>query len=354
MGRPLHKKYFGNRNIGSASTTADDGIGGQGIASITLGAANNSAGYTAGASQIALGTPDVVTGVQATASLVVGPAGAFLTTAASTSGTNRTTFTATGTGTAATGTFTGLVQKAGGTTTGSGATFTIVKATTGTNYATGGVLTTITASSKGTGYAVGDTIVIDGALIGGVTTTNDITLTVVGAVAGAGTITGITITEQGSGYLSAPGVVLSTGTQGTLTVTAVVTTDSGAVGSVTNDENAIIARMFIPAADGGTATNAGDIIKQVSTRRFKVKNSEGTGICQLETANYTLTAGKMTIKATDSDGNNYLVSKITSRRVTLVPNAAGGIIGTQFASGASALWTFGSAVANTTVTIQNG
>jgi hypothetical protein len=62
----------------------------------------------------------------------------------------------------------------------------------------------------------------------------------------------------------------------------------------------------------------------------------------------------MTIKATDSDGNNYLVSKITSRRVTLVPNAAGGIIGTQFASGASALWTFGSAVANTTVTIQNG
>jgi hypothetical protein len=353
MGRPLHKKYFGNRNIGSTSTAADDGIGGQGTASITLGAANNSASYTAGASQIALGAPGPG-GVQATASLVVGPAGAFLTVAAATSGTDRSTFTATGTGTSATGTYTGLVQKAGGTTTGSGATFTIVKATTGTNYATGGVLTTITATSKGTGYAVGDTIKIDGALIGGVTTTNDITLTVVGAVAAAGTITGITITEPGSGYLSAPEVVLSTGTQGTLTVTAVLTTDTGAVGSSTNQENAIIARMFIPAADGGTSTNTGDIIKQVSGRRFKVKNIEGTGICQLETANYTLTAGKMTIKATDSDGYNYLVAKITSRRVTLVPNAAGGTIGTQFASGASAMWTFGSAVAGTTVTIQNG
>ena len=31
MGRPLNKKYFGNRNVGSTSTTADDNIGGEGI-----------------------------------------------------------------------------------------------------------------------------------------------------------------------------------------------------------------------------------------------------------------------------------------------------------------------------------
>ena len=36
MGRPLNKKYFGNRNIGSASTTADNGIGGQAVASIAV------------------------------------------------------------------------------------------------------------------------------------------------------------------------------------------------------------------------------------------------------------------------------------------------------------------------------
>ena len=36
MGRPLNKKYFGNRNIGSTSTTTDDGIGGEGLAAYTL------------------------------------------------------------------------------------------------------------------------------------------------------------------------------------------------------------------------------------------------------------------------------------------------------------------------------
>ena len=350
MGRPLNKKYFGNRNIGSTGTGDDYGIGGQGVASVALGAANNSSGYTAGLTQVTITTPDLPSGVQAVASLVVGPAGAFLTTAAGTSGTNRSTFTATGTGTTATGTYTGLVQKAGGTTTGTGATFTIVKATAGTNYATGGVLTTITATTKGTGYVVGDTIVIDGALIGGVTTTNDITLTVVGAVAAAGTITGITITEKGSGYTGVPTLTLSTGTQGTLTVTAALTVDSGSVGSSTNQENAIVARTYIPT---GTGFSTGDIIKQVSTRRYKVKNVEGTGICKLKTTGLASAAGEMSIKATDSEGKNYLVAKLTSRLVVLVPNAAGGTIGTQFASGTTAKWTFGDAVLNTTVKIEN-
>ena len=37
MGRPLNKKYFGNRNTGSASTTSDNyGIGGEGIASFNI------------------------------------------------------------------------------------------------------------------------------------------------------------------------------------------------------------------------------------------------------------------------------------------------------------------------------
>jgi hypothetical protein len=337
MGRPLHKKYFGNRNIGSASTAADDGIGGQGIASVTLGGTNTSSGYTAGASQIALGTPDIEGGVQATASLVLYPNGALL----------NSTFTAAGTGVNGATTTSGTVQKSTNGA-GTGAVFAITK-TAGTAY-----VSTITAvqTTIGQGYAVGDLIVIDGVVLGGVTVTNDLTLTVAGTVTN-GAIQSVIINEKGSGYQSATGVTLSTGTEGTLTVTAVLTTDTGAVGSSTNQENAIIARMFIPAADGGTATNAGDIIKQVSGRRFKVKNSEGTGICQLETANYTLTAGKMTIKATDSEGKNYLVAKITSRRVTLVPNAAGGTIGTQFASGASAMWTFGDAVLNTTVKIQN-
>jgi hypothetical protein len=58
MGRPLSKKYFGNRNVGSASTTADDGLGGQGVASVTITAAGN---YAAGGSipTVTFSAPDL-------------------------------------------------------------------------------------------------------------------------------------------------------------------------------------------------------------------------------------------------------------------------------------------------------
>ena len=338
MGRPLNKKYFGNRNIGSTSTAADDGIGGESVASITLAGANNSSGFSAGASQISIATPTLPNGVRATAALVVGPAGAFLTTAAATSGTNRTTFTATGTGAAVTGTYTGLVQKAGGTTTGTGATFTIVKATTGTNYATGGVLTTITATTKGTGYAVGDTIKIDGALIGGVTVTNDITLTVVGAVAAAGTITGFTITEGGSGYTTVPAVTLSTGTQGTLTATTVLSVDTGAVGSATYEENAILMTAYLT---GGSATTV-DIIRQVSTNRYKVTDGTRTGIVKLKSSVATA-AGEGSVRLVDTDGNTYFATKITAHKATITRGT-----GTQaaFVTGTAVKWNMVAATAD--------
>jgi hypothetical protein len=344
MGRPLNKKYFGNRNIGSASVTTDDGIGGSAISSIALGAANNSASYTAGATQISIAAPTIPNGVNAIGSLVVGPAGAFLTIAAATSGTNRSTFTATGTGTTATGTYTGLVQKAGGTTTGTGAVFTITKATTGTNYATGGVLTVITATSKGTGYVVGDTIKIDGALIGGVTTTNDITLTVVGAVAAAGTITGITITEGGSGYTTVPAVTLSTGTQGTLTVTAALAADTGNIRSATNDENAI---LMTARLTGGTAVTV-DVIRQVSTNRFKVTDGTRTGIVTLK-ASVATAAGEGSIRLVDTDGGTYFATKITSRKATITRGT-----GSQaaFVTGTAVQWNMTAATA-TSLLVDN-
>ena len=343
MGRPLNKKFFGNRNIGSASTAADDKIGGSAIGSIALGAANNSSGYTAGATQISIATPTLPNGVRAVGSLVVGPAGAFLTIAASTSGTDRTTFTATGTGAAVTGTYTGLVQKAGGTTTGTGAVFSITKATTGTNYATGGVLTAITATSKGTGYAVGDTIVISGALLGGVAVTNDITLTVVGAVAAAGTITGITITEQGSGYTTVPAVTLSTGTQGTLTVTAAFAADTGSVGSATYEENTILMTAFLT---GGSAVVV-DIAKQVSTNRYKVTDGTRTGIVKLKSSVATA-AGEGSVRLLDSVGGTYFATKITARKATVTRGT-----GTAFATGASVKWNMTAAVLGDSLLIDN-
>lgn len=66
MGRPLNNKYFGFRNTGSASTTSDDKIGGEGVASITLGGTNNSSGYALN-DPLVISAPDLPDGVQATA-----------------------------------------------------------------------------------------------------------------------------------------------------------------------------------------------------------------------------------------------------------------------------------------------
>ena len=77
MGRPLNKKYFGNRNIGTGGDTpavggnygGDDGIGGQGIASVTISGVW--AGYTTATTTVVFGSPDLPGGVQATGTVTV-------------------------------------------------------------------------------------------------------------------------------------------------------------------------------------------------------------------------------------------------------------------------------------------
>jgi len=241
MGRPLNKKYFGNRNIGTTGT-ADNGIGGQGVTSVTIGG-------------------------------------------------------------------------------------------TWANFAD--ATTTVTFAAP--------------TLPGGVTATGTATIV-------AGVVTAVVITEKGSGYVSAPTVTIEDsdgGAETTGTATAVLTTDSGSAGSTTNQENAIIVTAFVPTANGGSSAVIGDIVKQTNDRRYKVKTAQGTGICQLKTTAAANAAGEMSIKAIDSEGKNYLVAKLTARKVVLVPAALGGSAGTQFASGTSAKWTFGTAVLNDTVKIEN-
>lgn len=228
MGRPLNKKYFGNRNIGSASTTADDGIGGQGVESITLGGVNNSSGYAL-YDPIIIGAPDLPGGVQATARV----------------------------------------------------------------------------SQLGAGNS----------------------------------IAAIEVTEKGSGYTAVPTVTESVGgVQGTLTFTAVLTVDSGdAVGTVTNQENAIRPYAVVT---GGTRKQA-DIIRQISTDRYKVRTADGTMICQLVTDGVANATGEMDLTAYDAAAGEYWVKKLTGRRATLVSKAVGG--GTEFATNSSAPWRFDAA-----------
>ena len=68
MGRPLNKKYFGNRNIGTAATT-DDGIGGKGIASVTI--AGVWSGFTQATSTVTFSAPELPGGVTATGTVTI-------------------------------------------------------------------------------------------------------------------------------------------------------------------------------------------------------------------------------------------------------------------------------------------
>ena len=327
MGRPLSKKYFGNRNIGTTGT-ADDRIGGEGVASITFGGTNNSTGFSAGATNISIATPTLPNGVRATASLVVGPVGAL---------TTKTTFTTNaGTKAAANVTNKVITQKSatGG---GTGATFVVTTTGGAASYSVGSNVT-ITLNAIGTGYTTTSTVTLDGADLGGVTSTNDLTFNIATFVAAAGTITGITITEKGSGYTTVPAVTLSTGTVGTLTVTAALTLDTGAVGSSTNQENAIIMTARL---SGGSATTV-DIIRQVSTNRFKVTDGTRTGIVKLKSSVATA-VGEGSIKFTDNAGTpgTYFATKITGRKATVTRGT-----GTVFATGAQIKWNMTAATAD--------
>ena len=226
MGRPLNKKYFGNRNIGTTGT-ADNGIGGQGVASVTI--SGTWAEFASATTTVVFSAPQLPGGV-----------------------------TATGT-----------------------------------------------------------------------------------AVIAAGVVTGVTITEKGSGYTAAPTVTIADsdgGAETTGTATAVLTTDTGAVGSSTNQENAIVAYAYV------TSNNLlADIQKQVSGRRYKVKTSEGTLTCKLVTG-VASAVGEMTITATDVNGNTYFVSKLTSRLATLVRFTDVGTLNDWVhADGARAPWGFAAA-----------
>ena len=333
MGRPLNKKYFGNRNTGSASTTADNGIGGGAVASVTYdgGEAGNFevTDTYKNFPTVTASVPTIPGGVRALLTAVY-----ELDTVTFSSGGQTDGDYLAGLSTSITGL-------------GGGAVVNIVEV--------GNKVTAVNLTGGNRGeFRRGD---FDGT---GVTTHQvlqapnagtDLQITVTYRVKS------VTVTEPGSGYTSAPTLTWAghtfTGQTAPTLNTVVMLVDSGSAGSTTNQENAIVVTAFIPVANNGTAALTGDIVKQTNDRRYKVKTSEGTGICQLVTDGVANAAGEVSIKATDSEGKNYLVAKLTSRKVVLVPAALGGDAGTQFTSGTSAKWTFGDAVLNTTVKIEN-
>ena len=106
--------------------------------------------------------------------------------------------------------------------------------------------------------------------------------------------------------------------------------DSGAVGSATNQENAILVFAFVT----GGSRKVGDIVRQVSSKRYKVRTADGTMICKLK-ASTASAAGEMDIQATDFVGGTYFVTKLTSHRVNLTQGT-----GVVYANNLSHPWTF--------------
>jgi hypothetical protein len=183
-------------------------------------------------------------------------------------------------------------------------------------------ISTINLITKGQGYYLANAAVSFGApnLPGGVQATASVT-----TVNAGGYITAVSITNAGSGYTSAPAVTITGANSSPASFTTTLTS------AVTN---VIATSAYIPAANGGSSAVAGDIIKQVGARRYKVTTAQGTGKCKLVTA--APGAGEMTITATDSQSSTYYVKKLDENTATLVRNSGSGF---DYANGEQAKWT---------------
>jgi hypothetical protein len=310
MGRPLNKKYFGNRNTGTTGSS-DNTIGGEGIAGIswsTLGSFQGNSNVAV-LTVPALPAPTLPGGVQATWEVAFEVESVF---------------------------------------TGSGKTNLAVGDTFGVASVPGMIAKVTDLSGSNAVFSVTTTGASRGAALAVASISQDtvgITLT---KIAGSGTaatflcdivfrVESVSITEQGSGYVGTetftftkPGTTSGTVPAGTIILT-------------TTEENAIV--IYADTDDSGS--KIGDINRQVGSTRFKVTTADGSAICGLKSSAVNA-LGEMTITATDSAGGTYFVTKISSHRVTVTQGT-----GTQFATGTSVPWTFGSPVQDVSLQVAN-
>jgi hypothetical protein len=317
MGRPLNKKYFGNFNIGTNGYTpvpggnigGDDGIGGEGVASVVLNALGS---YTT-RPVFTFSAPEIPGGVTATGTIT-----SEVVTATNSNGT------------------TGTAYVVGDLVTFAGIT---------------GVIGYVTVVGAGVGEIQGIEFTQAGTSRGSFTTL-PAGVTNVAVVGGSGTLgtvniafraNAVVVTEKGSGYTAPP---TATPTQSVTFTSVALTTDVGTktagtnLNVATNQNNAIIIHANV-GGEGGTLI--GDIREQVGSRRYRVKTADDVKVCKL-VADDTPGTKQAYIKATDDNGNTYFVIKLTAHRATLIQwsnNESTWL----YADNAVAGWTFGSAVA---------
>ena len=189
-------------------------------------------------------------------------------------------------------------------------------------------------TALGTNYYTGNTTVTFSApqIPGGITATGT------AIIAANNTVTGITITNNGAGYTTAPTANVwapNLITQATVSVTL-----------SSNQQNAIKAYANVVAA--GATLQVAEIVKQTGSHRYRMNTANGASVCTLVSSS-TVNQGQAVIYATDVLGNYYYVTKLTDRTATLIQANTG----RQFANNSHVSWNFTSAVANVSVVIDN-
>jgi len=380
MGRPLNKKYFGNRNIGTGGdqTTGglsnsqnynDDRIGGEGVGSVTI---DTEGTYTSGLPTATFSTPNIPGGVRATG-VVHGHGLSAATTSNGTGYLVGDVLTVTGGTRTSAATFpvasvvvVGVPTVANGgslidVTGGVGDRFEFTHANLTTSLIvevtaqSGGAATTVEVVQAGVWNGTGAPTTTSGftrsAAFGGPTDNNGTGLVLnlawgvyaFGTVAvqgdytvapsnpvsfsggtGSGAaanitfgVSGVAVSEKGSGYTTVSDAAI-TFSSGSAAATPVLTTDSGVTYAAGNQENAIIASAQLPGGSDAIV----DIISQRGARRFRVTDGTRIGVCAL-TASATLADGEMSITATDAAGNSYYITKLAGRKATLTQVAGG-------------------------------
>ena len=298
MGRPIQKKYFGNKNLPDyANVSNKSGIGGESVTTITV--SNSGTAYSQGAT-VAIGGGTIITG------------GSAATISKSINSAGNVTVTKTGSGL--------------GYTAAPSITVTPAATVNPTADATSGTYTLTNVSSVA-GVYVG--MRIDGA---------------------PGVQTSTYVTSVGTNTVTLTKTMTASTTTNSYQFSDVGTSFASSIALASVKPNAIAFTSFLLAKDGGASAVAnGDIIKQESSRRYLVDNSQGIGQCKL-VATDALTAGTMKIIATDGAGSTYFVTKLTAHKATLVNRTSTSTA--KSITGAAVGWTLGSAT-GTVVTIAN-
>lgn len=195
---------------------------------------------------------------------------------------------------------------------------------------------TIAINNSGTLYTTSTTLTATFSapqIKGGVAATGQVTTNA------AGNIATVTLLTPGSGYTSTPTVSLPATTGTTATFTIALTS---------NRQNGIAFTSYLTT--GSNAVTGGDIIKQESSRRYLVQNSEGRGQVRL-VAKDALAAGEMKIIATDGSGATYFVKKLTAKKAYLANRTS---TSTAVVTGLVAQWTTDGSAGNTLITAATG